>query len=318
LRCAIGTKISMKNNKSNTDERVLLLGAGGMLGAAVYEAAAKKFPNLLATDIDVNEPWLIHQDFRDLTSLEKLFDDFQPTLVFHLGAHTDLEYCETHPEDSWATNALGPENSVILAEQRAATLVYISTAGIFGGEQEVYTDFDAPLPTSHYAKSKYYGELFVENRMSKYYIFRAGWMMGGGLKKDKKFINKIYKQIKNGARELFVVADKLGTPTYTVDFANGMLKVIDTGYYGLYNQVCGGGGSRLDVAKEFVRLLGLEHEVKVTEVDSNHWKQEYFAPRPYSEKLINLKLDLRKMNHMRDWKVCLAEYAQVFKADLGA
>lgn len=306
----------MKTNELNTTERVLLLGAGGMLGCAVYDAAKARYANVLATDIDTNEPWLVHQDFRDLGSLEKLFNEFKPTIVFHLGALTDLEYCETNPENSWATNALGPENTALLAEKRGLTMVYVSTAGIFGGEQEFYTDFDTPAPTSHYAKSKYYGELFVERKMSKYFIFRAGWMMGGGLKKDKKFINKVYKQIKGGAKELFVVADKLGTPTYTVDFANGMFGVLETGCYGLYNQVCGGSGSRLDVAKEFVRLLGLENEIKVTQVDSDHWKQEYFAPRPYSEKLINMKLDRRGINFMRDWKVCLAEYAKVFREDL--
>lgn len=306
----------MKTNEPNTNDRVLLLGAGGMLGCAVYDAAKARFENVLATDIDTNEPWLVRQDFRDLASLEKLFNEFKPTIVFHLGALTDLEYCETNPEDSWATNALGPENTALLAEKRGLTMVYVSTAGIFGGEQEFYTDFDAPAPTSHYAKSKYYGELFVEKKVSKYFIFRAGWMMGGGLKKDKKFINKVYKQIKNGAKELFVVADKLGTPTYTVDFANGMFRVLETGLYGLYNQVCGGSGSRLDVAEEFVRLLGLENDVKVTQVDSDHWKKEYFAPRPYSEKLINMKLDRRGINFMRDWKVCLAEYAQIFREDL--
>ncbi len=306
----------MTTTSTNANERVLLLGAGGMLGSAVYEAATARYAHVLATDIDLNEPWLVHQDFRDLASLERLFDDFKPTIVFHLGALTDLEYCETNPEDSWATNALGPENSALLAEKRGLTMIYVSTAGIFGGEQEFYTDFDTPQPTSHYAKSKYYGELFVEGKMSKYFIFRAGWMMGGGPRKDKKFVNKIYRQIRGGAKELFVVADKLGTPTYTADFANGMFRVLETGFYGLYNQVCGGSGSRLDVAREFVRLLGLEHEVKVTEVDSSHWQREYFAPRPHSEKLVNMKLDRRGINFMRDWKVCLAEYAQIFREDL--
>ena len=299
-------------------ERVLLLGAGGMLGAAVYASAKARFNDVMATDIDVNEPWLVHQDFRDLGSLEKTFSDFKPDLVFHLGALTDLEYCETHPDDSWATNALGPENSALLAEKRGLPLVYISTAGIFGGRQEFYTDFDEPDPISHYAKSKYYGEKFVLNKMSKFFIFRAGWMMGGGIRKDKKFINKIYRQIRGGSRELFVVADKLGTPTYTVDFAESMMRVLETGAYGLYNQVCGGSGSRLDVATEFVRLLGLQDQVKVTQVESSHWEKEYFAPRPYSEKLVNMKLNLRGINFMRDWKICLADYAKIFREDLGA
>ena len=137
-------------------------------------------------------------------------------------------------------------------------------------------------------------------------------MMGGGPIKDKKFINKIFRQIKNGKTELFVVDDKLGTPTYTVSFARGMFKVIESGLYGLYNQVCGGDCSRYDVALEFVKLLGLEMKVRVTKVSSDYFKKEYFAPRPYSERLVNLKLNARGLNCMPDWKEALAEYSKVF------
>ena len=139
--------------------------------------------------------------------------------------------------------------------------------------------------------------------------------MGGGPKKDKKFIKKIYNQIKNGKEELFVVDDKLGTPTYTVNFAEAILKVIQTGYYGLYNQVCGGSCSRLDVAKEFVELLGLTDKIKITKVSSDYFSQEYFAPRPYSEKLVNLKLISRSINYMKDWRECLRDYSQEFIDD---
>jgi dTDP-4-dehydrorhamnose reductase len=140
-------------------------------------------------------------------------------------------------------------------------------------------------------------------------------MMGGGPDKDKKFINKIYKQICAGAREIFVVDDKLGTPTYTVDFANGLFGVVQSEQYGLYNQVCSGAASRFTVAQEFVRLMGLSSELKVTIVKSDYFKDQYFAPRPASEKLVNLKLSQRNLNLMRDWRVCLEEYAEVFRVD---
>jgi dTDP-4-dehydrorhamnose reductase len=296
-------------------DRVLITGCGGMLGASVRAACVRKFEHVLATDIDQNEPWLEHLDVRDLAECERVFKSFQPTLVLHLAALTDLEYCEREATNAWLTNALGPENVALLSRRADATMVYISTAGIFGGEQEEFNDFDAPNPLSIYAKSKYHGECFVERYVPKYFVFRAGWMMGGGLRKDKKFINKIYKQIKAGNKELFVVDDKLGTPTYTKDFAESILKVVDTGYYGLYNQVCGGSCSRLDVAQEFLAQLGLSNEVRLTRVSSDYFKQDYFAPRPYSEKLVNLKLQTRNINFMRDWKVCLAEYSQAFRED---
>ncbi len=290
-------------------------GCGGMLGSAVYQTFNNNFKRVVATDIDLNESWLQYLDVRDIGMCAKFFEEVKPDLVIHLAALTDLEYCEKNIDDCWRTNALGAENIAILAKKYDTIMIYIGTAGIFDGEKEEFTDFDKPNPLSYYAKAKYAGEVFVQQFLDKYYIFRAGWMMGGGPKKDKKFIKKIYNQIKNGKEELFVVDDKLGTPTYTVNFAEAILKVIQTGYYGLYNQVCGGSCSRLDVAKEFVELLGLTDKIKITKVSSDYFSQEYFAPRPYSEKLVNLKLISRSINYMKDWRECLRDYSQEFIDD---
>jgi len=296
------------------NERVLMLGAGGMLGKAVYELFVAEYEHVLATDIDLNEKWLSYLDFREYGQIDKAFTEFKPDLVLHLGALTDLEYCELNLENTWLTNALGPENTALLCKKHNVRMVYISTAGIFDGAQEYYNDFDEPNPMCAYAKSKYYGECFVKNNLDKYFVFRAGWMMGGGYEKDKKFINKIFKQIKGGSTELFVVDDKLGTPTYTKDFAKGIFHVVQSGLFGLYNQVCKGSCSRLDVAKAFVDLLGLKDKIRITTVSSDYFKTTYFAPRPASEKLINMKLDARNLNVMRDWKICLKEYLEEYKS----
>jgi dTDP-4-dehydrorhamnose reductase len=133
-------------------------------------------------------------------------------------------------------------------------------------------------------------------------------MMGGGPLKDKKFIQKIMQQLKTGHKELFVVNDKLGTPTFTHDFAQNVKLLLEKEMWGLYNMVCGGTTGRFEVAQELINILGKENEIKITAVDSDYWKKEYFSPRPPSERLINKKLDLRGMNIMRDWKVCLKEY----------
>lgn len=301
--------------KINKDTKVFIAGCGGMLGKAVY----KQFSihcNVLATDIEKNEEWLEYGDVRDYHQISRIVHGFQPNLIINLAALTDLEACERDIENTWKTNALGAENMALIAQGLNVTHVYISTAGIFDGEQEYYNDFDAPRPLSIYAKAKYYGEAAVQRMLSKYFIFRAGWMMGGGPEKDKKFINKIFNQIINGAKELYVVDDKLGTPTYTVNFAESMFKVIETDLYGLYNMVCRGSCSRYDVAVEFLKLLGLEDKIKVAIVDSDHFKKEYFAPRPHSEKLINLKLESRGINFMLDWKECLKEYSKVYSEAL--
>lgn len=286
-----------------------------MLGSSMYGICLDSGAKVLATDIDLNESWLKQADVREIHECENIFSSFKPTITIHMAAHTDLEFCEKNPDDAWKTNALGTENIALLCKKYNSLMVYISTAGVFDGEKDVYNDFDMPNPLSYYAKSKYHGELFVERFLDNYFIFRAGWMMGGGPHKDKKFINKIYKQIQGGATELFVVDDKLGNPTYTRNFAESILKVIPTKYYGLYNQTCLGNGSRYDVAQEFIRLLGLVDSVKVTKISSDHFKEEYFAPRPFSEKLVNLKLSMRNINFMKNWQECLAEYSSVFRED---
>jgi dTDP-4-dehydrorhamnose reductase len=301
--------------KIQKDTRVYIAGCGGMLGEAVYEYFSPRC-EVFASDIDENTDWLHFADVRDYAQIAKSVADFDPELIINLAALTDLEYCERNPDNAWATNALGAENLALIAGKHDVPHVYVSTAGIVDGAQDVYNDFDMPNPLSIYAKAKYHGELFVQRYLTRHFVFRAGWMMGGGPAKDKKFINKIFKQIQAGQKELFVVDDKLGTPTYTVSFARGIYKVVESELYGLYNQVCGGDCSRYDVAAEFVRLLGLADAIKVTKVSSDHFKSEYFAPRPASEKLVNFKLNARGINFMPEWHHALAEYATRFKTAL--
>lgn len=299
----------------DNNTKVYIAGCGGMLGEAVYQAFSQR-ATVKATDIDLNAPWLEYADVRSYQEMRQSVLEFGPDLIINLAALTDMEECEVEADNAWLTNALGAENLALLANELDVPLIYISTAGIFGGEKETFNDFDTPNPLSVYAKSKYAGELFVREHVRRYHVVRAGWMMGGGPAKDKKFVNKIYKQIKAGAKVLRVVDDKLGTPTYTRDFAAGLLALAESGLYGVYNQACGGAGSRYEVAQEFVRLLGLRKKVSVVKVGSDFFKAEYFSPRPASEILVDMKLDARGLNRMRDWRTALAEYAEEFAEDL--
>ena len=133
-------------------------------------------------------------------------------------------------------------------------------------------------------------------------------MMGGGPRKDKKFIQKIMQQIKEGKTEIFVVNDKLGTPTYTHDFARNVELLLQKEYWGLYNMVCEGVTSRVEVLQELISLLGRQGDIRLTEVSSDYFKHEYFAERPPSERLVNQKLNLRGLNMMRHWKEGLRDY----------
>lgn len=290
--------------------RIYIAGCGGMLGEAFHKVFADA--ELRCTDIDVNDTWLSYLDFRDLDAYRKDVTQFRPDLLFHLGAHTGLEFCELNVDDAYATNTLAVENAVYIANELDIPLLYISTAGIFDGGKEVYDDWDQPNPLGHYARSKYAGERFVVENARRFLVCRAGWMMGGGPKKDKKFVQKMMAQLKSGAPELNVVNDKLGTPTYTHDFAANVKVLVAKEYWGLYNMVCEGLTSRLEVAHEMVRLLGLSDRVKINEVDSSFFAKEYFAARPDSERLLNRKLSLRGANVMRDWRLGLAEYLRTY------
>lgn len=288
-------------------KKIYIAGCGGMLGEAFYHQFRNNY-DVKCTDVDINDDWLNYLDFRDLAAYRKDVVDYKPDYLFHLGAYTDLEYCELHADDTYTTNTLSVENAVYIANQLDIPLLYISTAGIFDGEKELYDDWDQPNPLGHYARSKYAGELYVRERARRHLICRAGWMMGGGPRKDKKFIQKIMKQLKQGKRDLHIVTDKLGTPTYTYDFANNVNLLLDAELWGLYNMVCSGVTSRLEVAHELVALLGLEEKIRINEVSSDFFKEEYFAERPECERLVNRKLQLRGLDTMRDWKVALKEY----------
>ena len=288
-------------------KKIYIAGCGGMLGEAFYKQFKKEY-TLKCTDKDVNEDWLTFLDFRDSDAYEKDVKDFDPDYLFHLGAHTSLEFCEENPDDTYLTNTLSVENAVRISNELDIPLLYISTAGIFDGKKDSYDDWDIPNPLGVYARSKYMGERFVCENSKRFLVCRAGWMMGSGPSKDKKFIHKLLKQIKSGARELFIVNDKDGTPTYTHDFAITVKKLLKKEYWGLYNTVCGGQTSRIEVAEILLETLNLDYDIKITPVTSDYFKEEYFAARPASERLLTKKLDLRNVNEMRDWKLSLKEY----------
>ena len=187
-------------------------------------------------------------------------------------------------------------------------MIFISTAGVFDGKKEFYDDWDIPNPQNHYGKSKYEAEKFIQNYATKSIICRAGWMMGGGPKKDKKFVNKILKQIKEGNKELNVVNDKSGTPTYTYDFANNLKIILENNLFGLYNLVGQGVANRFEVAKKIIEILNLTNKIRINKVNSFFFKDKYFAVRPSSEQLINKKLQQKSINFMRDWKISIEEY----------
>ncbi len=287
--------------------RILITGCGGMLGSSVYSHLSKKY-DVLATDIDLDEEWLSHLDVRDLESSREIAKKFRPDIILHLAALTNLEYCESNPAEAHRTNFLGTKNIAQICKELDIPIVYISTAGVFDGTGERYIEDDFPNPINVYGKTKYYAEIAVQNFLEKYFIIRAGWMVGGG-KKDKKFVSYMLSQIKDGKTKFKVVNDKYGTITYTLDFAKNLEKLISTKYYGLYHMACHGDTSRHEMMKHILTLLGKDTEA-IEPVSSEFFKKDFPVQRATSERMINKNLQFKNLDNMGNWKDSLKHYIE--------
>lgn len=291
-------------------KKVLITGCGGMLGEAVYPLLKNKY-DIYATDINSNEPWLERFDVADAEVVLTRGLEIKPDFIIHLAALTDLEYCELHPEIAYEVNTEGTVNMTELARRLDATLVYISTAGIFNGSKHEYVEDDQPNPLCVYGKSKYQGELAARS-WNKSIVIRAGWMMGGGPGKDKKFVGKIIERLCGGISELPLVNDKFGSPSYTYDLAKIIDYLLERRCYGVYHGTCDGSGNRYDVGQFILECTGLKDRVRTISVGSDHFSKSYFTSRPASERLNNDKLKAINPELTRDWRECLKEYLEKF------
>ena len=293
-------------------DRILITGANGALGEAVVSALAVRC-HVIPTDINVRGSLCAELDVSSRASVRAVCAEVRPTVIVNLAAITDLEECERSPAVAYEINAWAVHLLVREARARGIPFIHISTAGVFDGTRESYTEDDAheANPSSVYGKSKYMGEL-AARAYSRSIVLRSGWMIGGGPLKDKKFVNKVITQIRSGVREVRAVHDKAGTPSYTYDVARLMIHLLDTGQYGLYHACCAGSGSRVAVAESIVQAFGLSGTVSVTPVDSSYFSGDYSAPRPPSEVISNDRARALLPASSRHFKECIAEYAKKF------
>lgn len=304
--------------------KVLVTGSAGMLGTGIVPALVAAGHEVVPTDINLanRRPWgedmpaLRHLDVRSAEEVADAVASVRPDHVMHLGAETSLEISEADPDHAWLTNAMGTKHVAITTARHEVPMTYISTAGVFDGEKTgAYVEYDDPNPINLYGASKFQGEQYVRWFNPRGYIVRAGWMVGGGVK-DHKFVSRIVQQLRDGNDIVYAVTDKLGTPTYVPDFSACLLRLIGTGSYGLYHMACEGEGSRYDVAACIIDAFGLSDRVKLEAVDSDFFAEEFSAPRPPSEIMRNLCLDLQGLNSMRPWPIALREYLSRNFADV--
>ena len=274
---------------------ILVTGANGMVGSYIKEVFADE--KLVLTDLP-------EIDVTDKQNVMALFEKHKPAHVLHLAAETDVDKCEREVDHAFRVNVLGTQNIVLACQKYNSIMVFISTGYVFDGSgRQTHTEYDPPGPPNIYGLTKLEAEKVVRGFLTRYYIFRAGWMIGGGPKKDKKFVGKMIELCKT-RKEVEAVDDKFGSPTFARDFVAGIYKVIKTGNYGLYHLVNNGVCSRYDIALEIVKHLGVD--VKVKPVSSDRFPLP--APRAASEAMRNYKLDLMGINPMPDWKNSLKEY----------
>jgi dTDP-4-dehydrorhamnose reductase len=288
--------------------KILVTGAAGMLGSALCPTLVQKGHEVLATDLNP-EDGISYFDVRSHRQTQEIIEKTRPDMVMHLAAETDVDRCEVEPDHAFLTNTIGTQNIALVCQKKRIEMVYISTIGVFYGDKfEPYTEFDNPNPINIYGLSKLEGEKIVQRLLQKYYIIRAGWMVGGGPKKDKKFVGKIIRQIKE-TKVLKAVDDKIGSPTFTVDFSRCLGDLIETGFYGLYHCTNKGFGSRYNVAKKIIEILG-RSDITVEPVSSAYFPLP--AARARSEMSRNYKLDLLGMNPVRNWEKALEEYIELY------
>lgn len=294
--------------------KFFVTGASGMLGTTLYSLFTSLSHTVISTDINPLDPWCIKLDIRDKLELARLIKRHKPDVVLNFAALTDVEYCELNQSETFSTNGSGVRNVAEVCRELSILMVHISTAGVFDGTRATpYTEYDTPNPINVYGKAKYAGDLAVCELLDKYFIFRAGWMMGSG-DRDKKFVRKVLNLIDKGQKVIYGLTDVYGCPTYTLDFAKGILKMVtESTDYGLYHMVSEGNCTRYDVAKKIVEVLGFD-DVRVEQVQGDFFKQEFFAPRPVFEVAENRKYHEKNLKIMRQWDEAATDYLNTYFA----
>jgi dTDP-4-dehydrorhamnose reductase len=277
-------------------DRVYITGAQGMLGKAAAPIFARRYEVLPA---DLGEP-----DIRDAATIIGEIVRANPRFVLHFAAMTDVDGCETNPDEAYRVNALGTRNVALACQASGAVMVYVSTGMVYDGRKETpYVEFDPVAPVNVYARSKHEGELMMRDLLARFYAFYSCWLFGGG-PADKKFVAKFVERARR-EREIKVVNDTFGSPTYTVDLARAIFGFIESGLYGRYHCVNTGVASRLDMAREILAAARIDG-CRLLPVPSAEFPLP--APRPRMEAMRNYTFDLLGLTPMRPWKEALDEY----------
>lgn len=271
-------------------QKILVTGANGMLGQDLCPILADEADEVLETDIQNLD--LTKSDF-----VESFVTKEMPDMVIHCAAYTAVDKAEEEPDRAELINAKGTENIAKISGKLDIPIVYISTDYVFDGTKNTpYEPGDAVNPQTVYGKTKLMGEEAVKKYCKKYYIARTSWLYGHH---GKNFVETMISLAEKG-NEIKVVNDQIGCPTWTVDLANGIVKLFSKPY-GIYH-VCGfGSTSWFGFAKEIFAQADMK-DVKLFPCSTEEFPRP--AKRPKYSVMNNQKL-------CRDWKAALHDYMEL-------
>jgi len=272
--------------------RVVVTGAGGMLGRAVMAAlgaAGHQARGLTRAEADVAR----------LDALTRPIAEFGPDWVFHLAAFTKVDDCEAHPDHAYLVNALGARNAALAARGAGAPLLAVSTDYVFDGTAGTpYREYDTPAPRSVYGASKLAGERALREVHPLHMIVRTAWLYGPG---GNNFVDTILHKAWVGD-PLSVVDDQRGSPTSTADLAAALVRLSETRQYGTYHCTNTGDCTWFDLAEHVVaRGVGRGGaRVPVTRTTTESLRRP--APRPAYSVLSNQLYEHVTGHRMPPWR----------------
>ncbi|OVE35723.1 dTDP-4-dehydrorhamnose reductase [Priestia aryabhattai] len=272
-------------------QKVLITGANGQLGKELVELFTEKGFEVYGFGRD-------KMDITNQAQVQKMISILKPNIVLHSAAHTQVDLAESEPDQAFLINAYGTRNVAVAAEAVGAKLVYVSTDYVFDGtNDEPYNEFSPTSPLGVYGKSKLAGEQFVRDLHSKFFIVRTSWVYG---KHGANFVKTMLKLGKE-RKELSVVADQRGCPTYTLDLANAILELVNSEKYGVYHISNSGSCSWYEFAKAIFEEADIE--VKVHPCGTEDFPR--VAPRPSFSTFRHMSLELNGFTLPRSWRDAL-------------
>lgn len=271
--------------------RILITGARGQLGRALQEVLREhEVTAWTRAEGDITSPSIITR-----------VADLAPDIIINAAAWTNVDGAEQDPDAAFAVNAWGAQNIALAARAADADLVHVSTNEVFEGRPGVfYHEFDAEHPVNTYARSKWAGERMVRALWPRHYIVRTAWVFFHG---GNNFITKIIAAADKFGR-LRVVADEFGSPTYALDLARALARLVETRHYGTYHFTNAGYCSRYEYAREILRLAGRDH-VPLVPIQHHQWKRLATPPR---HAVIRNTLGPRLGITLPHWKDALERY----------